>query len=157
MAIYVSADIASELVIPPVGPQDFESIFVKIVFHTNKCLHIRSIYRPPSTPMESFNNLVSTITSISKMNELLLLDDLSSQFLLKYPNTVKSTFNSINLTQLITEPTRVTKNTMSLLDWILVSHPNRIIKSGVMSDCLSDHSIIFCIWKIKLPKSPPID
>ncbi len=23
-----------------------------------------------------------------------------------------------------------------------------------MSDCFSDHSIIACVWKIKLPKSP---
>ena len=36
-----------------------------------------------------------------------------------------------------------------------MSHPNRITKSGVLSDCFSDHSIIYCIWKIKLPKSPP--
>ena len=77
------------------------------------------------------------------MNELLLLGDFNRNWLDKSSNTVKSKCNSINLTQLITEPTRVTKNTMSLLDWILVSHPNRIIKSGVMSDCLSDHSIIF--------------
>ncbi len=43
----------------------------------------------------------------------------------------------------------------SLLDWILVTNPERIIKSGVMSDCLSDHSVIFFIWKIKIPRSPP--
>ncbi len=24
-----------------------------------------------------------------------------------------------------------------------------------MSDCLSDHSVIFFIWKIKIPRSPP--
>lgn len=24
-----------------------------------------------------------------------------------------------------------------------------------MSDCFSDHSIIFCVWKIKVPKLPP--
>lgn len=24
-----------------------------------------------------------------------------------------------------------------------------------MSDCFSDHSIIYCVWKIQIPKSPP--
>lgn len=43
----------------------------------------------------------------------------------------------------------------ALLDWILASNPVRIIKSGVMSDALSDLSIIYCVWKIKIPKSPP--
>ena len=68
VAINVSTDIASEIVIPTVGPQGFESVFVKIVLHTNKCLLIGSIYRPPSSPVDSFNNLISTITSISSMN-----------------------------------------------------------------------------------------
>ena len=69
----------------------------------------------------------------------------------------RNLFNSANLTQLITEPTRVdpVHLSKSLLDWILVSHPDRIIKSGVLSDCFSDHSIIFCVWKIKLPRLPP--
>lgn len=43
----------------------------------------------------------------------------------------------------------------ALLDWILASNPVRIIKSGVMSDALSDLSIIYCVWKTKIPKSPP--
>lgn len=52
-------------------------------------------------------------------------------------------------------PSRLTTRTQSLLDWILVSHPNGILKSGVMSDCFSDHSIVYCIWKLKLSKLPP--
>lgn len=70
-------------------------------------------------------------------------------------NKEKNIFNNLNLTQLITEPTRITSRSQSLLDWILVSHPNRFLRSGVMSDCFSDHSIIFCVWKIKVPKLPP--
>lgn len=60
-----------------------------------------------------------------------------------------------NLTQIITEATRVSSNSKSLIDWILVSHPNRILTSGVLSDCFSDHSIIYCIWKIAAPHLSP--
>ena len=42
-----------------------------------------------------------------------------------------------------------------MLDWILVSHPGRIVQSGVLPDSFSDHSMIFCIWKIKVPHLPP--
>lgn len=49
----------------------------------------------------------------------------------------------------------VLQELQSLLDWILVSHPNRFLKSGIMSDCFSDHAIVYCIWKMKLPKLPP--
>ena len=156
VAIYVSTDIASEIVTPIIGPQGFESVFVKIILHrTNKCLHIGSIYRPPSSPVDSFNNLISTITSIPDMNELILLGDFNRNWLDKTCNTIKRKFSGINLTQLIDEPTRVTKKTSSLLDWVLASHPDRIVKSGIMSDCFSDHSIVYCVWKIKLAKSPP--
>ncbi len=64
VAIYVSSDLASELIIPTVAPLHFECIFVKITFHTNKCIAIGSIYRPPSSPAESFDCIVSTISSI---------------------------------------------------------------------------------------------
>lgn len=67
----------------------------------------------------------------------------------------KNCFRNLNLTQLISEPTRVTLTCKSLLDWILVSHPNRFLKAGVMSDCFSDHAIVYCIWKNKLPNLPP--
>lgn len=155
VAIYVSNDLVSELITPTVSPLHFEGIFVKIHFHENKYLTIGSIYRPPSSPVESFNCMISTINSIPFRNELLLLGDFNKNYLHRSCSKEKNMFNDINLTQLITEPTRITPSTQSLLDWILVSHPNRILKSGVLSDCFSDHSVIYCIWKIKLPKSPP--
>ena len=43
----------------------------------------------------------------------------------------------------------------SLLDWILVTHPDRFLESGVLSDCFSDHCIIYCRWKIKIPRLLP--
>ena len=72
-----------------------------------------------------------------------------------YPSKIKILFSSINLTQIITEPTTVDRTSSTLLDWILVTRPDRIIKSGVLPDSLSDHSIIFCVWKIKVPHLPP--
>jgi len=155
VAIYVSISLVSELIIPSVDPLYSECIFVKVVFHLNKCIIIGSIYRPPSAPVESCNCLISTINSVFGKNELILLGDFNKNWLDTSCNKEKNMFNNLNLTQLITEPTRITSRTQSLLDWILVSHPNRFLKSGVMPDCFSDHSIIFCVWKIKVPKLPP--
>ncbi len=63
MAIYVSIGLVSKLVIPSVDPLNCECIF-KVILHLNKCIIIGSIYRPPSSPVESFNCLISTINSI---------------------------------------------------------------------------------------------
>ncbi len=75
MAIYVSIVLVSELVIPLVDPIHCECIFVKVILHLNKCIIIGSIYRPPSSPVESFNCLISTNNSIFGKNEIILLCD----------------------------------------------------------------------------------
>ena len=155
VATYVSSALASEVIVPTVEPSHFESIFIKVILHENKYITIGNIYRPPSAPAESFNSIVSTINSINDKNELILLGDFNKNWTDKSSNTAKNILGNLNLTQLITEPTRVTPTTQSLLDWILVSHPNRFIKSGILPDSFSDHCIIFCTWKIKLPKLPP--
>lgn len=86
---------------------------------------------------------------------MIILGDFNSNWLSHSSTNDRHFFRSANLTQLINEPTRVDPWSSSLLDWILVTHPERIIKSGVMSDCFSDHRFIYCVWKIKNPWSPP--
>lgn len=153
MAVYVSSDLVSELIIPTVEPLHFECVYVKIIFHSNKCITIGGIYRPPSSPAESFNCRISTINSISCRNEIILLSDFNKNWLDKSSDKEKNILSSLNVIQLIKEPTQITPRTHALLDWILVSHPSRILRAGVM--CFSDHSTVYCAWKIKLPKSPP--
>ena len=61
----------------------------------------------------------------------------------------------MNLTQLITKPTRITVTTRSLLDDILVSSNNSVLVSGVIHRPISDHSIVFVKLKVKKPKIIP--
>lgn len=65
---YVSSNLASELIVPTVEPLHFESIFVKVILHENKYITIGNIYKPPSSPAESFKCIISTINSISDKN-----------------------------------------------------------------------------------------
>ena len=59
-----------------------------------------------------------------------------------------------NLSQLITEPTRITCNTSSILDLIFVSDSGKICNSGVLDYCISDHQLIYCTRKcVKTPFS----
>lgn len=81
VAIYVSSEFISELTIPAVVPLYFECVFVKVIFHENKSLIIGSIYRPPSSPAETFDHLISTINSISCKNKIILLGDFNKTWL----------------------------------------------------------------------------
>ena len=52
------------------------------------------------------------------------------------------------LTQVINEPTRVTKSTKSILDVCITSSPDKIIQSGVVHLGISDHSLIYATRKL---------
>jgi hypothetical protein len=52
------------------------------------------------------------------------------------------------LTQIIDDPTRVTKSTKSILDVCITSSPDKIIQSGVMHLGISDHSLIYATRKL---------
>ena len=65
----------------------------------------------------------------------------------------------MQMRQIISEPTRVTPNSQTLIDLICIynSLSDQVIKAGVQTAGLSDHSVIFCVIKDKYqPLSPKI-
>ena len=81
-------------------------------------------------------------------NKVIILRDFNINWLDRSSLKDKKIFESLNLTQLISDSTWVDHRSKSLLDWILVTHSNRITDSGVLPDCFSDPSMVFCVWKI---------
>ena len=53
-------------------------------------------------------------------------------------------YGKFDLTQLITDATRVRETTRTLVDVIFVNNDHRIADSGVVSVSLSDHYLIYC-------------
>ena len=62
--------------------------------------------------------------------------------------------NLLSLTQLITEPTRVTQNAESIIDLIFTSAPGLHTASGVIPITLSDHFLTFTVLNLKSCKKP---
>ena len=60
---------------------------------------------------------------------------------------------SHDLTQLITEATRVTETSRTLLDVIVVNNDHRITDSGVVPVPLSDHYLVYCVLKAGVIKA----
>ena len=52
------------------------------------------------------------------------------------------------LTHLITEPTRVTQYSSTLIDLCLTNSPDKISKSGVTNICISDNSSVYLTRKV---------
>jgi len=56
-------------------------------------------------------------------------------------------YESFGLTQLISEPTRETEQTSTLIDYIAVSNVRNISKSGVVRTAISDHYLVYTVRK----------
>ena len=105
--------------------------------------------------------MIVTITNTEYFDnqEVYILGDLNINLLYKekrLPHGIKAykEFCALhNLTQIINSPTRITKNTSTLLDHILTNATEKVSQFGVLEIGLSDHQIIFCTRKTKKLKT----
>ena len=82
-------------------------------------------------------------------SEIYLLGDFNICFFQKCSNLCKKyLLRMFNLTQLITEATRVTSSSSTLIDHILSNSCEKICQSGTISIGLSDHFLTFMTRKV---------
>ena len=73
------------------------------------------------------------------------MGDLNCNVLTDNPENkaLASFMSDVNLKQVITTPTRITESSSSLIDVIMVSHPDIIYENGVINTTISDHLPVF--------------
>lgn len=98
VATYVSSHLCSELIIPTVSPLHFECLFIKLILK-NKHLTIGNIYRPPNSPSESTDCILSTLDSLDHPGEMIILGDFNKKWLERISLKDKNSFHSMNLTK----------------------------------------------------------
>ena len=62
--------------------------------------------------------------------------------------------DSVNLSQLIKEPTRVTETSSTLIDVIMTTSTDFVERSGVVKTHISDHYLVYASLKLKIQKPP---
>ncbi len=86
----------------------------------------------------------------------MVVGDINSDFAKPVPdfNTrrLQLSCSLYQLDQLITEPTRVTRTSATLIDLFFTNNPENISNSGVIHLGISDHSMIFAVKNITVPK-----
>ena len=124
---------------------DVELLWVRL--HLRKRgsgLLVGCVYRPPSADA-SFWTKVEELLEGAEGEEILLLGDLNVDFLqpdsASFAHLKRSLLLPLDLTNLITEPTRFSKNGHSSLD-VLLTNTGKL-HSGSLKDCdLSDHCLV---------------
>lgn len=156
LGIYVSKNIKSEIInsVNTVPDNNLENIWIKLHLK-NKILAVGNIYRPPHGNMnmaiDQLDQALSVILPV--VDDIICVGDVNVN-LLNLLNPLSRTFETYNFTQLISEPTRVTNTTASLLDPIFITNPSLVSQSNVINvDEISDHKLVCCNLTITVPKN----
>ena len=129
-----------------------ECLTVEISKPHSRPFLVSTWYKPPNSPPDLFNDFENLIGEIDGSNrELYLVGDMNTKLL---PGVAESNSSKLinvceifGLRQLITEPTRVTTQSQSLIDLCITNTPDKIVRSGVLPLGISDHSLVYLIRK----------
>ena len=143
-------------------PSGLHQLWLKIQIRNLRSFLVCTVYRPPHSSLsltfeEELNN--SLISALSHNKPVFILGDLNCNLLnpTDSGSTALKAFCSLfNLTQLISKPTRVTQSTKSLLDVLITSNDQLVIKSGVFQSSISDHDVVYANLRLKNNRRKPI-
>ena len=145
---------------PHLSSEGIESSWIKISFKKSSPIYICCAYRPPhrGQDKEKVENLISHFkSSISKLpsnSEIFILGDMNCDYSNNknvLSSVIKNFCTSYHFQQLITEKTRVTETSSTLLDLVL-TNSRHISFSGVDDVGISDHCLVFTERKLKKDK-----
>ena len=127
---------------------NLECLFIEIRKPRSIPFLVGTWYRPPSSSPNLFSEFENIIAKIDAENkELYLLGDINCNLL---PEAVtvnssylKNIFDTYGLSQLITESTRVTLTSKTLIDLCITNSLEKVTNSGVIHLGISDHSLVF--------------
>ena len=134
-------------------PDDLEAVCLEICKPNSRNFIVASVYRPPDNSSEFFYAFEKMIGLIDDENkELHIFGDLNCDMLKSVSDqptkTLKTIYEAYQLSKLITEGTRITNRSCTLIDHYVTSMPEKINLSGVIHTGIGDHSLIYGIRKI---------
>ena len=126
---------------------DLECLIVEIRKPRSSAFLVGTWYRPPNSPPERFNEFENVMDKINAENkELYILGDANCNLLPEVSGHnflyLTNIFYIYGLSQLITEPTRVTPVYKTLIDLCITNSPEKATNSGVIHLGISDHSLV---------------
>ena len=139
---------------------ELEAVCIEIVKPKSKPVQIVSIFRAPNSGSEFTNNFEGFLNDLdNKKKERILIGDLNCDLLSNasyaYTDRLIEILNSYQLEQMITDPTRLTNCSESLIDILATNRRAKLLTSGVLHIGISDHSFVFGCFKIAVPKTDP--
>ena len=157
IAVYIAENLSLNRLDTPAD--NIEALWFELSQPHSKKILFGAIYRPPNLDASTFTDSLEEMLNnhVNESLETVLLGDFNFDY--TSPNAATKNFqriaNLFNLKQLITDPTRITQSSRTLIDLFFTSKPELYV-SGVLPIGFSDHSAIFGIRKLhRIPLPPP--
>ena len=134
---------------------ELENQCIEIHKPNSKPFIVVNWYRPPNSPIGLFSHLENLIARLDLTNlEFFLHGDMNADMAsTNYDNNVRQLINIADiygLHQLISEPTRITDKSSTLIDLIYTNCPERVVCSGVAYIKISYHSLVYAFRKLSI-------
>lgn len=146
--------------ISKISERGFHQLWLEIQHVKLKSIIVCVAYRPPDIQLDCFvNDLAPSLTdAFSLGKEVFIAGDLNCDMFSNGPQStcLKEFCASFNLTQLISQPTRVTPNSSTLLDVILTTSQDLVTQSEVICTSISDHFPVIVTLNLKRPRPQAI-
>ena len=132
-------------------PGNLEAVYIEVHKPYTMPFIVGSIYRPPNCSVEIFSRIGNLMSDIdSDHQEIYLLGDLNCDMLDSSSHVTKRLnllMKSYQLSQVITQPTRVTQSSSTLIDVCITSNPEHIILSDIIPLGISNYNLIHVVRK----------
>ena len=119
-----------------------ESIWLEVKQPNSKPVLLSYVYRPPSSKVQWLHDFSSSLDNASTYeNECLIIGDFNFDIQSDSFQS-KAWFDlmlSINFTQLVKDPTRITPTSATLIDHVFSNNPENIVNVSVPPYSISDH------------------
>ena len=122
----------------------------------NKSLIVGNVYRPPNGDINMFVSYLEDILAdfYTKFDSIIIMRDFNINMLnfeRNISNLLTDVTDTFNLKQIISEPTRITNTSSSLIDLIFCNFD--VKSSGTRDIEISDHMLVYCNFDISKSES----
>ena len=139
---------------PDLHHSSLETVWVEVIFERAKNVLYGTVYRPPDQS-DFYDLFEESLVKADNMEKHLLGDwntDMSRRDAPMFKPFTRLC-DQHGLTQLITQPTRVSETSQTIIDLVVTSDQSKITTCGTIVCGLSDHYMIFCTRKKHRTKS----
>lgn len=136
-------------------PTGIEDIWLGVQSNNLPTVVIGCMYRHPKSLSTTFDYIIDILDFVMLRNKMFyLLGDFNDD-LLSNKSRLKKIIHNAKLVSLVSQPTRITSTSATLLDTIVTNKPESVLQSDVIPCLVGDHELITVTINLKKPKILP--